>query len=246
MDLPPPHLQRAPALTGARTPFASLMLLAAGFAIALFALSWWLVGSAMLLPVLGFGLGACIAGHFLLRHWTAPRLGYANALTLGRLALAALMLVPFARPGLTEGASGWGFFCLALLTLALDGVDGPLARRSGLDGPWGARFDMEVDSVFALLLAAVAWRSGAAGGWVLLLGSLRYLFVTASMLWPWLTAPLPQRVRRKLVCVVQIAVLAALLAPVAVPPWSEVAALLALALLVWSFARDVLWLARRR
>ena len=36
------------------------------------------------------------------------------------------------------------------------------------------------------------------------------------------------------------------MAPVAVPPWSEVAALLALALLVWSFARDVFWLARRR
>ncbi|MAU43487.1 MAG: hypothetical protein CMP09_01320 [Yangia sp.] len=224
----------------------SLALLAMGLALALYGLSWWLAGAAMLLPVLGFGLGAGVSGHFLLRLWHAPRLGYANALTLGRLALAALMLVPLARPGLTEGASGWGFFCVALVTLALDGVDGPLARRSGLAGPWGARFDMEVDSVFALLLSAVAWRSGAAGGWVLLLGSLRYLFVAASLLWPWLDAPLPQRFRRKLVCVVQIAVLAGLLAPVAVPPWSEVAALLALALLAWSFALDVLWLARRR
>ncbi|WP_237220301.1 hypothetical protein [Salipiger sp. CCB-MM3] len=97
-----------------------------------------------------------------------------------------------------------------------------------------------------LLLAAVAWRSGAAGGWVLLLGGLRYLFVSASLLWPWLDAPLPQRFRRKLVCVVQIAVLAGLLAPIAGPPWSELAALLALALLAWSFALDVLWLARRR
>ncbi|MCA0998011.1 CDP-alcohol phosphatidyltransferase family protein [Alloyangia pacifica] len=246
MDLPPPPVQRASALAAARTPFASLALLASGFALALCGLSWWLAGALMLLPVLGFGLGAGVSGHFLLRHWPAPRLGYANALTLGRLALAALMLLPLVQPALTEGASGWGFLCLALITLALDGVDGPLARRSGLAGPWGARFDMEVDSVFALLLAAVAWRSGAAGGWVLLLGGLRYLFVSASLLWPWLDAPLPQRFRRKLVCVVQIAVLAGLLAPVAIPPWSELAALLALALLAWSFALDVLWLARRR
>lgn len=239
-------MQRAAPLAGARTPFASLALLAAGFGLALYGLSWWLAGAAMLLPLLGFGLGAGVSGHFLRRHWPAPRLGYANALTLGRLALAALLLVPLARPALTEGASGWGFFGLALLALALDGLDGPLARRSGLAGPWGARFDMEVDSVFALLLAAVAWRSGAAGGWVLLLGGLRYLFVAASLLWPWLDAPWPQRFRRKLICVVQIAVLAALLAPMAVPPWSEVAALLALALLAWSFACDVLWLARQR
>ncbi|MCA0942539.1 CDP-alcohol phosphatidyltransferase family protein [Salipiger pacificus] len=246
MSLPTDHPPRAVDLTGARSPVASLSLLSAGLALALLGLSWRLAGDVMLLPVLGFGFGAGVAGHLLLRHWTAPSLGWANALTLGRLALAALFLLPLARPGLTEGAMGWGFFCLALFTLALDGVDGWLARRSGLAGPWGARFDMEVDSIFAFLLAAVALRSGAAGAWVLLLGSLRYLFVAAARAWPWLAAPLSQRFRRKLVCVLQIAVLAGLLAPVAVPPWSDLAGLLALALLVWSFAVDVLWLARRR
>lgn len=221
-------------------------MLSVGLSLALFALSSWLAGSAVLLPVLGFGTGAAVSCLFLIRHWPARRLGYANALTLGRLALAALMLVPLAEPGLTDGSTGWVFFCLALVTLSLDGVDGPLARRSGLAGPWGARFDMEVDSAFAFVLAAVAWRSEAAGGWVLMLGGLRYLFVMAGWLLPWLDAPLPQRFRRKLVCVVQIAVLAGLLAPIAVPPWSEFAALLALALLAWSFALDVVWLARRR
>ncbi len=240
------HPRPSVALARPRTAFASLALLSAGLALALFGGAWWLAGEAQFLPVLWFAAGAAVCGQCLLRHWRAPRLGYANGLTLGRLALAALMLAPAAEPRLTEGASGWVVFCLALVTLALDGVDGPLARRSGLAGPWGARFDMEVDSVFALLLAVVAWRSGAAGAWVLLLGGLRYLFVLAGWVWPWLGAPLPQRFRRKLVCVVQIAVLAALLAPVAVPPWSELAALLALALLCWSFARDVLWLAARR
>ncbi len=231
---------------GARTPLANMFLLSVALSVLLFGLSWWLAGARTVLPVVCFGLGAAVSGVFLLRHWPAHRLGYANALTLGRLALTALMLVPLADPRLTEGATGWLVFCLALFTLTLDGLDGPLARRSGLAGPWGARFDMEVDSIFALLLAGVAWRSGAAGSWVLLLGSLRYLFVFAGWFFPWLDAPLPQRFRRKLVCVVQIGTLVGLLAPIVQPPVSTAAALLALALLAWSFAVDVIWLARRR
>ncbi|MBN9675284.1 CDP-alcohol phosphatidyltransferase family protein [Salipiger bermudensis] len=221
-------------------------MLAGGFAAALLFGAELLAGVRMLTPVLGFGLGAGVVALCLQRHWRAPRLGYANALTLGRLALAALMLVPLLRPELTEGRTGWAIFALALGTLALDGLDGPLARRAGLAGPWGARFDMEVDAVFALLLSAVVWQSGAAGPWVLLLGGMRYLFVLASYPLPWLAAPLPQRFRRKLVCVIQIGALVVLLAPVVMPPVSVVLALIALALLTWSFAADVLWLTRHR
>ena len=236
----------APAQAGSRAAAVSMFLLSLSFAVVLFGLSWWLAGTRTLLPVVCFGLGAAVSGVFLIRYWPARRLGYANALTLARLALAALMLVPLADPRLTEGATGWMVFCLALVTLSLDGLDGPLARRSGLAGPWGARFDMEVDSIFALLLAGVVWRSGAAGSWVLLLGSLRYVFVAASWALPWLDRPLPQRFRRKLVCVVQIGTLVALIAPIVQPPYSWIAAAVALALLAWSFAVDVIWLARRR
>lgn len=104
---------------------------------------------------------------------------------------------------------------------------------------------MEVDAAFGLVLAAVAWRSGAAGPWVLLLGSLRYFFVLATLVWPWLGAPLPERLRRKTICVVQIAMLALLLMPIA-GAWTSGAALIALGLLAGSFAADILWLARRR
>lgn len=229
-----------------KAPVAALLVLTGAFAAALLFGAALLAGVPMLTPVLGFGLGAGVVALCLQRHWRAPQLGYANALTLGRMALAALMLVPLLRPELTEGATGWAIFGLALATLALDGLDGPLARRAGLAGPWGARFDMEVDAVFALLLSAVVWQSGAAGPWVLLVGGMRYLFVLASFALPWLAAPLPQRFRRKLVCVIQIGALVLLLAPVLVPPVSILVALVALALLTWSFAADVLWLARRR
>jgi len=242
-------LSHSPRHATQRAPFgafAKLLLLSAALAAALVGVAWSLGGGMSWLPLLGFLVATGAVAVLLLRHWSAPLLGLANALTLGRLALVALMLLPLARPELTKGASGWVIFGLALVTLALDGLDGPLARRSGLAGPWGARFDMEVDAVFALLLALVAWRSGAAGAWVLLLGGMRYLFVLATFALPWLGAPLPQRFRRKLICVVQIAALMALLAPVVVPPLSLWIALIALALLTWSFAVDVLWLAGRR
>jgi len=47
------------------------------------------------------------------------------------------------------------------------------------------------------------------------------------------------------VCVIQIVSLLGALAPVVAPPWSAALALAGLAALVWSFAVDVRWLARR-
>ncbi|MBE3638579.1 CDP-alcohol phosphatidyltransferase family protein [Mangrovicoccus sp. HB182678] len=220
--------------------------LAAVYALCLLPAAQILTGEALILPAAGFALAAAVPVACLRRHRPAPRLGPANAVTLARLALMSLFLAPLVRPDLLEGGTGWGFLALALFTLALDGVDGCLARRTGLAGAWGARFDMEADAAFALLLAGVAWRSGGLGAWVLLLGGMRYLFVAAALAWPPLGAPLPESRARKTVCVIQIATLALLLAPPVAPPWSQAAAAAALGLLGWSFARDILWLAARR
>lgn len=160
------------------------------------------------------------------------------ALTAG---LAGLVLAPGALPGLA-----WAALAVALVALALDGVDGWLARRRGEASAFGARFDMEVDAALILVLAVLAWLGDKAGAWVLLLGLMRYGFVAAAMGWPWLADPLPPSLRRKAVCVLQVAVLALLLAPPLQAPASAVLAALALAALAWSFAVDVLWLHRHR
>jgi phosphatidylglycerophosphate synthase len=226
-------------------PGPTFVLLSVMFAVFVGIASMGLAGEAMVLPVAGFACGAGIAGVALMRGWGAARFGPANTLTLGRMALASLFIAPLARPDMMTTGTAWIFLALAMLALALDGLDGRLARRSGLAGPWGARFDMEVDAVFALLLAAVAWRTGVAGGWILLLGGMRYLFVLAMWVLPWLRAPLPERMRRKAVCVIQVGTLAVLLAPIIVPPVSTFAAVFALGLLAWSFATDIVWLARK-
>lgn len=175
------------------------------------------------------------------------RFGAANAVTLLRAGIASGLAVTltdaslFARPG-----PAWGLVSVALASLMLDGVDGWLARREGTASAFGARFDMEVDAAFALMLALGLIATGKAGAWVLLLGALRYLFVAAGLILPWLDRPLPPRQSRRSVCVVQIAALIALHAPPVQPPLSVALAAAATAALVWSFAVDVVWLWRNR
>lgn len=171
-----------------------------------------------------------------------PRLGACNAVTLLRAALMAGLAGALVPPA----PQPWALVGLATMALALDGVDGWLARRSGLQSDFGARFDMEVDAALALVLALLALTLGKAGLWVLLLGGLRYAFVAAALLLPWLNRPLPRAPGRKSVCVIQIATLTALLAPPVAPPVSTLSAALATLLLVWSFGRDVRWLWLRR
>ena len=88
-------------------------------------------------------------------------------------------------------ALGAGRGKLALPAVALDGVDGWLARRSGLSSDFGARYDMETDALLILVLAVLAWRQEKAGAWIVLAGAMRYLFVAAGYIWTWMTAPLP-------------------------------------------------------
>ena len=170
------------------------------------------------------------------------RIGLCNTVTLLRAALTAGLVAALLSPGV----AAWGVVAVAGLALSLDGVDGWLARREGLVSDFGARFDMEVDALLALVLALIALAAGKAGPWVLILGGLRYVYVAAGVLLPWLQGDLPPRWGRKTICVVQIATLIALLAPPVTPPLSLWLAGVATALLVGSFAADVLWLWRRR
>ena len=103
---------------------------------------------------------------------------------------------------------------------------------------------MEVDAVFALVLTILLWRAGLAGPWILALGTLRYAFVAAGLLYAPLRRPLPPRARRRAICAFQGAVLCLALVP-ALPPTVAVA-LCAAALIatVASFALDVILLTR--
>lgn len=174
--------------------------------------------------------------------------GVANGVTSVRLLIASLLagaaLVAIsAGRGIIDPMT-WVLFSMAVAGLLLDGLDGALARALGQTSDFGARFDMEVDAFQILALSILAMALGKAGWWVLLGGLVRYAFVAAGLMWPKLNTPLPPSWRRKACAVLQGGSLALLVAPIVVPPFSSAIAAISLAMLLASFAIDVIWALR--
>jgi phosphatidylglycerophosphate synthase len=192
----------------------------------------WAVGSAYAIA-LGFLL---CAG---LDRSAMRALGPANRVTLGRAVLVggvtALAVTSLSRP-----------IPLAVLVtvvgvaLALDGVDGQVARRTGSTTPLGARFDMEIDAFLILVLSVFI--AGDLGWWTVGIGAFRYAFVAASWALPWLSAPLPPRFSRKVVAAAQGVVLVVATAHLLPAALTLLVVIVALASLTWSFTRDIGWL----
>jgi phosphatidylglycerophosphate synthase len=187
-----------------------------------------------------FVAGAALVLVGLSKHHPFPAFGAANQVTVTRGALVALLA------GLVGERTAVGlpaFVTVAAVTVAvLDGMDGWMARRRHMVSDFGARFDMETDALFIMVLAALAWQYERCGAWVLLSGLLRYVFVGAGMVVSWLRRPLPPSRRRKVIAVVQVVGLILSLAPFVPSTITPVVAALGLCALTLSFLVDVMWL----
>ncbi|MFJ8817604.1 CDP-alcohol phosphatidyltransferase family protein [Amycolatopsis thermoflava] len=192
----------------------------------------WLAGAAYGAALLGL-LGAA------LRRSGRQVLGPADRVTLARATLVGGVVALVA-----AGLSGPVLVVLAAVALALDAVDGRVARRTGTVSPLGARFDMEVDAFLILVLCVPV--ALALGPWVLPIGAMRYAFVVAGWLAPWMRGPLTPNLARKAVAAAQGIALVVVVAGVLPRPAAVVVAGGALAALVWSFGRDVGTLWRNR
>jgi len=169
------------------------------------------------------------------------RLGPADLVTLAR-ALLVGGVTALVVDGLVTGATAVPVLVgLAAVALALDAVDGQVARRTGTVSALGARFDMEVDAFLILVLSAHV--AGSVGPWVLAIGAMRYAFVAAGWLLPWLRGPLPPSRAGKTVAALQGVVLVVASARVLPHLLAVLLVAVALVLLCWSFGRDVrrLW-----
>ncbi len=117
-----------------------------------------------------------------------PAILPADWITLTRMLLIAgvtgLVADSFSRP-----VSITALVALSAVALALDAVDGQVARRTGTATPLGARIDGETDAFLILVLSIAVSRDY--GGWVLAIGAARYALLLAGWLIPWLAAPLP-------------------------------------------------------
>ena len=221
-------------LVGAALPLAIF----GAFALASLAGAERAIAASALAAAVVLPAGAMVLVGFQISGYPNARLGVCNGVTLLRgaaiAALAGLIAVPD-----SLAALGYLLAILAAIILALDGVDGWAARRSGLSSGFGARLDVETDVAFTLVLAALAVALGHVGPWFLLLGLLRPGFLVAGRIWPWLHASLPPSQRRRWVAGVQMGGQVVLLLPDLAAPLSYTMGAMILGVVMTSFSIDI-------
>lgn len=177
-----------------------------------------------------------------MRGFRSISLGPADLITTVRaalaLAIAVLVAVSYAR-----SVSVAAVVTLASAALALDTVDGWIARRTGTASDRGARYDMEVDAFLLLVLSIFVARS--IGPWVFAIGIARYGWAFVRLLAPWLRASVVPRRWRKVVAAVQGVVLTYAAADLGPRLLRLVALAVALLLLIASFGTEA-WELRRQ
>ncbi len=243
----PTNRDRAPGFAGAArylTPWEIVF----GFVLTLVlveAVLAWFVAPAPLRIAAG-GLYIALAILLIGSGEALPRsMGWANRITLMRAVLIVMLAALSAFPVFVR-MHPYAFIAVALLALALDGVDGWVARRTRSVTSFGARFDMELDAFFILMLCGVLVSIDKVGLFVLWIGLARYVFVIAQRGLAWLRAELPDSIFRKGICVWQVATLLICLLPQVGAGLATSLLWLSLLLLVVSFGRDIVWLYRRR
>ncbi|NLU73146.1 CDP-alcohol phosphatidyltransferase family protein [Streptomyces sp. HNM0575] len=197
---------------------------------------WGVTGLGPVGWVIGVACGASLCA--LLLRSGKPALGPADLVTLSRAVLAGGTAALVADQG--RDASLVVVAVVASSALVLDAVDGLVARRTRTASALGARFDMETDAFLILVLSAFVGLF--VGMWVLAIGAIRYVFVAAQQVLPWLRGPLPPSRARKTVAAVQGIALVVAGSGLVPGPVAVFVAGGALAALVWSFGRDIAWL----
>jgi phosphatidylglycerophosphate synthase len=227
-----PMMRRGP-LVGLLGQLAALAVLALTIGLGR---TGWMTG-------IGYGLVVCVALSRGMTVLGVDALGPANRVTLVRSTLVgcvtALVADSLHRPVPLDV-----LIPIAAVALVLDAVDGYVARTTGTAGPLGALFDQEIDAFLILVLSLFVARS--LGGWVIVIGAMRYAFAVAGWVLPFMRQRLVPRYWRKVVAATQGIVLVVAASGVLPLTMAGIAVAGALAMLVESFGRDVVWLWERR
>ncbi|MFI5956264.1 CDP-alcohol phosphatidyltransferase family protein [Cryptosporangium sp. NPDC051539] len=188
-----------------------------------------------------FGIATWVFLSGALHRTGATSFGPANAVTLARCTLVggvtALAAESFSGPD-----HRWALVVIAFVAWLMDGIDGQVARRTGTATALGGRFDGEVDSILALVLSLYLAQS--LGVWVIAIGALRYAYVAAGWFLPFLRGDLPRRQSRSAIAAALGFVLVAAASGVLPTPAAAALVGLSLAVVGWSFARDIRFLHR--
>lgn len=175
----------------------------------------------------------------LLRAPAIVTLGMANRVTLLRAALTCLFV------GLVgEGARVVAGLAVPLaggtaVFLALDGVDGWLARRRGEESVFGKLLDHETDAMFFLVLSILVHQTEKVGPWIIAAGLFHYVYLAVRIACPSLRADMPPTRRGQVAGLGAVLGLLICLFPDVKAEVATSVAAVVLVALVWSFLVDM-------
>lgn len=181
--------------------------------------------------------------------WTLGAFGYlfvkirghrrrADLVTAVRVVLCPILFTAHA----LDPHPAWWKVSIGILILLLDGLDGRVARRDGATGT-GAVFDMESDAFYVVTLCAIAHVHLEVTALVFIIGAMRPLYVcvwaTIGLLFATVSPNRPGSLRGRVIHVLLVVGLLIDLTPGLSLGIRDAAAWVAIGLILYSYAVDV-------
>ena len=167
--------------------------------------------------------------------------GYRRRADLVTAVRVLLCPVLFAAHALDPRAAWWKV-AIGIAIVLLDGVDGRVARRDGATGT-GAVFDMESDAFYVVTMCAIAHVHLGVTGFVFIIGAMRPIYVcawaTIGLLFATVSPNRPGSLRGRVIHVALVVALLVDLGPGIPLAIRNAAAVVAIGLILYSYAVDV-------
>ncbi len=175
----------------------------------------------------------------------------ASHITLIRIILSIVMMSLASNSFFDTSVYGESYFLnifilLAFIALILDGVDGFIARKYKESDSFGISFDQEADNLMLLILSLSVYLNKNIGIIIFLIPMYRYIFISSMYRFLWLKRELPKSFIRKFVCIFT----SILLIMSHISYLDEYIMInivfFALFIITFSFAKDIIWLYRKK
>ena len=135
---------------------------------------------------------------------------------------------------------------LFFISLTLDGLDGYLARFLNQTSKFGARFDLETDTLLLLVLSFSLYINMNANLSVFLIPLYRYVFFILQIKFKWLEFSLPKSIRRSFICFFVTFLLIICHLPYLTAYLIGTLINFSILLITFSFLEDIIWLYRNK
>jgi phosphatidylglycerophosphate synthase len=167
------------------------------------------------------------------RPWSRGELGtLANLLTIARVVGCACL------PAVFPHMSALQFTAVLVGLIAMDAVDGAVARRTGRMTAFGGRLDLEADAFLTLMMCVLLRQAGLVGSWILIAGLWRYVYSALVAAFPTRGEEPRSRLGRYVAAVLMLSLSGSFLLG---PRWAPLAAGLGTALVSYSFIHSLVW-----